>query len=203
MITNKIKLLFLLSSFNAIGSIKSQNIGLEFQAGPQFTFLNYNQQSLDYKSISNNDIRIGVAFGNFEKYTGSVLLSKSTIRSQYTDETITSNLEIGYTVIDVQFRYFISKGVQSISIGPTFLLRNYSSQTINNLVIRNNRMLSPTAIAINTDINFNGWDFSTGKLNPYIFFRGTINGIETMETDEKTNIYQFGLGVKMSLSWDI
>lgn len=203
MITNKIKLLILLGTFNTIGSIKSQNIGLEFQAGPQFTILNYNQQSLDYKTSSNNDLRIGVVFGDFGKLAGSILVSKSTLKSQFTSETITTNLEIGYTVIDAQIKYFISKSIESISLGPTFLLKNYSSQTINNLIVRNERMFSPTALAINTDISFKGWDLSTGKLNPYIFYRGTINGIETIGTNEKTNLYQFGLGVKMSLSWDI
>jgi hypothetical protein len=194
---------FLLFFNTPLIDLQSQNLGIDFLAGPQFSYLNYNKRSLDYKTISNNDLRFGISFGDFEKISSSVLIGKTNFKSQYTSEDITSNIEFGYTTIDVPIRYHFQKVINSISIGPSFLLRNYSSQTTNNLSVHNNRMFKPTVFAIYSEVVFKGWEISVGNINPFIFYRQSIGGVEESHTDESTNIHQFGMGLKAMLPCNI
>lgn len=195
---------FLILFFSFFSShLNSQNLGFELLSGAQFSFLNYDSRKLDYKTISNNDFRVGVAFGDYNKLSSSIILGKSTLKSQYTSEDVTSTIELGYLTIDLPLRFNLGNSIESVSIGPSLLVKNYSSQSINNFVLRNNRMFKPTVLGIYSEVIFKGHDVSNTSINPYFFYRQTINGIEESFTNELTSIHQFGIGLRINIKWDI
>ncbi len=204
------KIIFILS-FILFSNVTAQSgdisIGFEFLAGPQFSYLNFSNNSLNYKTTSNNDVRVGLTIGDYEGFTGSILIGKNNFKSQYTNEDITSTIELGYTIIDVPLRYSfanysLSDAVESASIGGSIWVRNYSSQITNDMIVRNSRMFQLNTLAVYGDIVFKGWDLDEGKVNPYIYFRQTLGGIEVWDTDEGSNFTQIGAGIKLSMIWD-
>jgi hypothetical protein len=180
----------------------SQNLGLELCTGTQFTNLNHSQIS-NYKTQSNHNYRIGIVFGNFDKITGSIIVGSNSFKSLYVSDIAISEIELSYTSIDIPLRIIFSKGIKSISIGPSFLTKNFSSQTTNNQQIRNDRMFRSNIFALNAEIAFKGWEIPSGEINPFIYYRQTFNGIEETTQNELTNFQQFGVGAKVYFLWEI
>lgn len=178
----------------------SQNAGIQLLAGPQYSFATYGGGA-SYKTISNNDIRLGIVFGDFEKLSCGILFGKTQLQSQTTTETITSKIDLGYITLDVPITYNLDKAIKSIAIGPAMFLNTFNSQTTNNLVVRNSRMFKNTVLGIYGEITATGWTGDNLEVFPFAYLRSTIGGVENSDTNEKFNFHQMGLGLKINVLW--
>lgn len=182
------------------GELLSQNAGLQLTVGPQYSFTSFGDRA-SYRTLSNNDTRIGIVFGDLDKLSFGILFGKNRLQAQTTTETVTSQIELGYISIEVPITYKIGKAINTVAFGPSMLLNTYNSQTTNNLIVRNSRMFKNTVVGLYGEITAKGWSTDNLNLLPYMYWRSTIGGIENSETDEGLNFHQLGFGVKVNILW--
>ena len=197
---NIIKSSFLLLFVFIKTSLFSQNAGIQLLVGPQYSITSFSDQA-SYRTLSNNDTRIGVVFGNFDKLSCGILFGKYRLQAQTTTETVTSQIELGYISVDIPITHKIGKAINTVAIGPSMLLNTYNNQTTNNLIIRNSSMFKNTVVGFYGEITTKGWSTDKLDLLPYIYWRGTIGGVENSETDEGLNFHQLGFGIKVNILW--
>lgn len=193
------RILLFASFFLAGIELLGQNAGFQLYVGPQYSFTTFSDRA-SYRTQSNNDTRIGVVFGDFDKLSCGILFGKNRLQAQTTTETVTSQIELGYISIDVPITYKIGKAINTVAFGPSMLLNTYNSQTTNNLIVRNSRMFKNTVFGLYGEITTKGWSTDKLDLLPYVYWRGTI-GVENSETDEGLNFHQLGLGLKVNILW--
>ena len=188
-----------------VKTVLGQNIGLTVYNGLNFSALNMSKNtSIDYKSNSNNDLRVGVVFGDQEGYSASILLSKLNVINAHTSEILTTKLALGYTVMDFQVRKTTnSKIFKSVALGPTVYLLNFADQRNNNLVVRNSRSLNKTIFGVNSQIDFKSWHLAQQiKCIPYIYYRVNLSNLESdTEGADVLRLTTFGIGINTTLLW--
>ena len=195
-IKSSLLLLFVFTKTNLF----SQNAGIQLLVGPQYSITSFDDGA-SYSTLSNNDTRIGVVFGDFDKLSCGILFGKNRLQAQTTTENVTSQIELGYISIDVPITYKIGKAINTVAFGPAMLLNTYNSQTTNNLIVRNSRMFKSTVFGFYGEITTKGWTTDNLDLLPYVYWRSTIGGVENSETDEGLNFHQLGLGLKVNILW--
>ncbi len=177
--------------------LPAQNAGIELTNASQFSFIN----NTNYKTTSSNDTRLGLIFGDFESLSFGMFVGKNNFKSQTTTPMITSNIELNYVTLDLPLNYKFGKAINSISVGPSLYLNTYSSQTNNNLIVRNSKMFKGRVFGLYVEITTKGWTSNNAEILPFVFIRKTIGGIENEYTNENINLYQLGLGLKFKLIW--
>jgi len=197
---NLIKSILLLLFVFIKTNLFSQNAGIQLLVGPQYSITSF-ADGASYRTLSNNDTRIGIVFGDLDKLSFGILFGKNRLQAQTTTETVTSQIELGYISIEVPITYKIGKAINTVAFGPSMLLNTYNSQTTNNLIVRNSRMFKNTVVGLYGEITTKGWSTDNLDLLPYVYWRSTIGGIENSETDEGLNFHQLGLGVKVNILW--
>jgi hypothetical protein len=197
---NIFSFVFFASSLSFPHFLKSQNVGLQFHTGNKFSFCSYGGNQ-SYRTISNDDFRIGLTFGEFETVSCALLIGKNTIKSQTTNEIVTSTVELGYLCMELPVYYKVGKLINYIGIGPSLQINTFNRQESNNLIVRNSRMFKNNVLSLYGEITSKGIELGNFDIAPYLFFRSTVFGIENQNTDEAFNIHQLGVGAKFRILW--
>ncbi len=200
----KIKtIIFFLISVLFINNSFSQSIGIQFNSGfgKPIVVFDAPGSMADYQSAMYNDTRLGIWVGDFDKFSGGLLLGAFNVNANYVNpDGLASEFQYSSLIVDVPLRYaFENSFIKSLSIGPCMNIMMNSNQTINGKPIYNDQMFKAISWSAGLELTFKGYEGDAFALSPYVNYKQMLTSLDIQDNNETLNINSFSLGLRCDI----
>ena len=181
----------------------AQISGIQFNTGfgKPIVIFDAPNSSVSYQSEMNNDTRIGVYIGKYDKVSVAFLLGLFNVNANYLNiDGLATEFKSSNLVIDLPMRYAYQAGlIKSISIGPCMYLMMNSSQSINGKPVFNDKVFNSINWGLGAELNFKGYESKSLCLSPYINYKQMLSSADAVNDNESLKMHSISIGVKVDI----
>jgi hypothetical protein len=196
---------YILSIFLLLFSAKgiSQNAGIQFNTGfgKPIVMFDAPNSTVNYQSAMNNDTRLGVFVGDYDKVSFALLFGMFNVNANYVNaDGLSSEFQSSNLIIDLPFRYAFKDGfVKSMSLGPCMYVLMSSSQSINGKPVYNDRMFNPINWGLGAEIAIKGYEGESFCLSPYVNYKQMLTSADAANSNESLKMHSISFGLRCDI----
>lgn len=196
---------YILSIFSLLVFSKgiAQTAGIQFNSGfgKPIVIFDAPGSTVDYQSAMYNDSRLGIWVGDFDKFSGGLLLGAFNVNANYINpDGLASEFQYSSLLIDIPFMYAIKQSfIKSVSMGPSLNILMNSNQTINGKPVYNDQIFKPVSWSLGLELTFKGYEIDGFSLSPYVNYRHMLTSLDVQDNDETLNLHSFSLGLRCDI----
>jgi hypothetical protein len=197
------KIIFSIFTFLFNYTLFSQTAGIQFNSGfgKPIVIFDAPNSMVDYQSAMYNDTRLGIWVGDFDKFSGGLLLGAFNVNANYVNpDGLASEFHYSSLLVDVPIRYALKKSfIKSVSMGPSMNILTNSNQTINGKPVYNDQIFKAISWSLGLELTFKGYEGDGFSLSPYVNYRQMLTSLDMQDNSETLNLNAFSLGLRCDI----
>lgn len=197
------KYIFILLSLLINHNLFSQSAGIQCNSGFGKPIVVFDAPNalVNYQSAMNNDNRLGIWVGDYDKISVGLLLGAFNVKANYVNpDGLASEFNHSSLLIDIPIRYALKNAfIKSASVGPCMNILMSSNQSINGKPNYSQDVFKSINWAIGCEISFKGYESNNFNLSPYMSYKHMINSADAIDDNESLKLHSFSLGMRCDI----
>lgn len=200
---NPKNIIFILLSAIISSNLYSQNAGIQFNTGfgKPIVMFDAPNSTVSYQSAMNNDTRLGVFVGEYDKVSFALLFGLFNVNANYVNvDGLATEFQSSNLIIDMPLRYAFKDGfIKSLSLGPCMYVLMSSNQSINGKPVFNDRMFNPINWGLGAELTIKGYESESFCLSPYINYKQMLTSADAVNSNESLKMHSISFGLRCDI----